>query len=174
MSLILKQIFNLIRLLHTEGSVRGIAAGVALGFVLGLSPALSLQSILAIIVLLIFRIQITAALISSFFFKFIAFLLSPAFDSIGRAILEFEPLKPIFTTLYNLPIIPYTQFYNSVVMGAGALSIVLSPVVYMLARFVISKYQKTIAAKFNNSKLIKGLKATKLIQWYLKYEELKV
>ena len=173
MSLILKQIFNLIKLLHSESGDRSIALGIALGFILGMSPLLSLQAIFVILILLVFRIQIGACIVSSFFFKFMAFLLSPVFDKAGRLVLETESLKPAFTSLYNMPIIPYTKFYNSVVMGAGITSIVLAPIIYFIFKAVIKKYRAGVVSKTNNSKIWKAFKATKIIQWYLKYDEIK-
>lgn len=173
MSLILKQIFNLIKLLHSESGDRSIALGIALGFILGMSPLLSLQAIFVIFVLLVFRIQIGSCLVASFFFKFIAFLLSPVFDKAGRLVLETESLKPLFTSLYNMPVVPYTKFYNSVVMGSGVASLILAPLIYFLSKSIIKKYRSTVVKKTNNSKLWKAFKATKVIQWYLKYDQIK-
>ncbi len=77
MTLLLKQLFGLIKLLNSETGVNQIATGIAAGFVLGMSPTLSLQSLLIFLLILVFRVQAGAALLSAFFFKFLAFLLDP-------------------------------------------------------------------------------------------------
>lgn len=172
MTLILKQIFALLKVLNSDKGENQIAAGIACGLVLGFAPALSLQTIFIFIVIFFFRIQAGAAFTSAFFFSFIAWILDPAFDIVGSSILEMEAMHGLFTTMYNLPIIPFTKFYNSVVMGAGALSIVLSPFMYLIAKKLIIKYRVTILARFQETKFWKAVKATGFYKWYVKYDEL--
>lgn len=172
MTILIKQIINLIKLLHSETETRPIAWGVSLGFILGMTPAFSLQTILVFFCLFIFRIQIGAAFLSAFFFKFIAFFLDPVFHPIGALVLEAESLKGIFTTLYNMPIVPFTRFYNSIVMGSGVVSIILSPVVYFLTKVLVSKYRTVVVARVANTKYWKLFKATAIYKWYTSYNNL--
>ena len=146
--------------------------GVACGLVLGFAPMFSLQTVLIIICIFFFRIQAGAALTASFFFAIIAWFFDPVFDSIGGIVLEMDALKGLFTLLYNMPIIPFTKFYNSVVMGAGVVSILFSPVIFFIARIFIVKYRTKVLAKFEETKFWKAVKATKFYKWYAKYDEL--
>ena len=100
MSLILQQIFGFFKLLNSETGHNQIAAGIALGLVLGLSPALSLQALLVFLLIFLFRVQLGAALLSAFFFKFAGYALDPVADPLGRWILELPGLRPLFVTLY--------------------------------------------------------------------------
>ncbi len=170
MTLMLKQFFNFLKLLNSETGSNQIAAGIALGFILGFSPLLSLQGLLVILIMLFFRVQIGAAFISSFFFAFVAYLLDPVCNAIGQSVLEMESLRPLFTELYNMPIVPLTKFYNSLVMGSGVLGFLLSPVIFFLAKVAIHKYRATIVARFKHTKFWKLVKATSLYQWYAKYD----
>jgi uncharacterized protein (TIGR03546 family) len=172
MTFLLKQIFSLIQLLNSDTGTTSIAAGVACGLILGFAPAFSLQTILVILLLFFFRIQMGAATLAAFFFKFAAYLLDPLSNQLGAAVLETEALKPLFTALYNMPIIPFTRFYNSMVMGAGVLSLILALPVFFSAKYLIAKYREVILARFKNSKPWKLLTATKFYQWYAKYAEL--
>lgn len=172
MGLLLKQLFGFIRLLNSDTGTNQLAAGVAVGFILGMTPVLSLQTILVFLVLFLFRIQIGAALITAFFFKFIAYLLDPAFHVVGSLVLEAESLKPLFTTLFNMPIVPFTRFYNSIVMGSGVVTILASPFVFILARILIAKYRATVVERFKQTKFWKAVKATSFYKWYYKYDEL--
>jgi uncharacterized protein (TIGR03546 family) len=173
MGLILKQLFSFIKLLNSETGNISIAMGVTCGFILGMTPSLSLQSLVIFLLLFIFRIQIGAALISAFFFAFVAFLLDPAFHAVGSKVLEIESLQAFYTTLYNMPIIPFTRFNNSIVMGSAVITFALSPIVFILSQFLIIKYRVVILARFKETKIWKAVEATKFYQWYYKYDQYK-
>lgn len=172
MGLLLKQVFAFLKLLNSETGNNQIAAGIAAGFILGMTPALSLQSLAVFILLFFFRIQIGAAFLSAFFFAFIAYLLDPIFDSVGSTILEMPSLQGLFTTLYNMPIVPFTRFNNSVVMGSGVVAFALSPLIFILSNILIHKYRVTVVARIKNTKIWKALQATSLYKWYYKYDQL--
>jgi uncharacterized protein (TIGR03546 family) len=172
MTLILKQIFSLIKLLNSDTGSNQIAAGIACGFILGMTPAFSLQTILVFLIILLFRVQAGAAFLSAFFFKFIAFALDPVFDQIGAAVLEIQALQPIFTTLYNLPIVPLTRFNNTIVMGSGVMTILMAPIVFVGAKIMVMKYRVHFVQRFRATKLWKGVQATSFYQWYYKYDQL--
>ena len=172
MTLILKQIFNLFKLINSDTGENQLAAGIACGFILGFAPGFSLQTVLVITMIFFLRIQMGAAFTSAFFFKIIAWMLDPLFDSVGKVILEIGSLKGLYTTMYNLPIIPFTKFNNSVVMGAMIISIILFPVLYVLSKLMIIKYRVTVVKRFQETKFFKALKATKFYKWYAKYDEL--
>lgn len=172
MVVILKQIFALLKVLNSDTGENQIAAGIACGMVLGLAPMFSLQTVLIIFILFFFRIQIGAALSSSFFFALIAWPLDSFFDLIGRKVLEMDGLHSLLTTMYHMPIIPFTKFYNSIVMGAGVISLLLAPVVFFVIRMLIQKYREKILVKIQATKAWKALKATSLYKWYAKYDEL--
>lgn len=171
MTILLKQFFQLFKLLNSETGTHQIAWGIAFGFVLGMTPAFSLQTILVMLILLFFRVQMGAAFLAAFFFKFMAYLLDPFFHRVGEAVLSNESLRPTFTTLYNMPVVPWTRFYNTIVMGSGVLSLVLTPLVFFLSLVLIKKYRSSIYERFKNSKVFKAFKATGFYKWYVKYEE---
>lgn len=172
MGLILKQIFAFIKLLNSETGTNQISFGIAFGFILGMSPSLSLQTLLVFLVVLIFRVQMGAVFLSAFFFKFIAYLLDPAFDVLGRKILESPSLTNLWTSFYNLPIIPLTRFNNSIVMGSGVISILLVPFLFYLSRWLVTQYRAKVVEKIKKTKTWKALQATSLYKWYYKYDEL--
>lgn len=173
MGLILKQIFAFIKLLNSDTGTISLAAGLTCGFILGMTPVLSLHSLIIFLILFFFRIQIGAALLAAFFFKFAAFLLDPLFDVVGRKVLEIESLAPFFTKLYNMPLIPFTRFNNSIVMGSAVITFALSPIVFIISQRLIIKYRVTVLARFKTTKVWKAVEATKFYQWYYKYEQYK-
>ena len=171
MSLLLKQLFGLIKLLNSETGHNQIAAGIAAGLVLGMSPLLSLQAFLVFLFIAIFRVQAGAAFVAAFFFAFLHWLGDPLFDMIGRDLLESESLARLWTTLYNLPLVPLTRFNNSVVLGAGVVTLLLGPVIFFAARALIVRYRQVVVARMSQSKLWRAVKATSLYNWYYTYEK---
>lgn len=172
MSIIIKQIINLIRLLHSENGLNEITWGLTLGAFLGFSPFFSIQTFLIFFILLIFRIQFGAAFLSAFFFKLVAFLIDPLADVLGRWALENSSLRPVWTSLYNMPIVPYTRFNNSIVMGSFLVALILSPFLFLLFRFLVQKYRMHIVQAFEQTKAWKAFKATKFYDYYVKYDDL--
>jgi uncharacterized protein (TIGR03546 family) len=147
--------------------------GMTCGFILGMTPSLSLHSLIIFLILFFFRIQIGAALVTAFFFKFVAFILDPAFHAVGSKMLELPSLQGFYTTLYNMPLIPFTRFNNSIVMGSAVITFILSPFVFIMSRIFIVKYRATVVARFKETKLWKAIEATKFYQWYYKYDQYK-
>lgn len=172
MTLLLKQLFAFLKLLNSDQGTNQIAAGIACGFVLGMTPFFSLQSLLIFLCIFIFRIQPGAAFISAFFFSFIAYVLDPIFHRVGAWVLELEPLNPLFTKLYNMPIVPLTRFNNTIVMGSGVAALALTPFIFILSRYVIVKYRVTIVARFKQTKFWQAVQATSFYKWYYTYDNL--
>lgn len=172
MTYLLKQIFGLIQLLNSETGTNQIAGGLALGIILGFSPFLSLQTFLVILILLFFRFQIGAAFLAGFFFKFVAFLIDPLADLLGKAALEAEALRGLWTFLYHAPLVPLTRFNNSIVLGSGILGVLLAiPMFFVFRRWIVA-YRVQVVARIKETKYWKALQATSLYKWYASYHSL--
>ncbi|MCC7441457.1 MAG: TIGR03546 family protein [Bdellovibrionales bacterium] len=172
MTLLLKQIFGLFKLLNSDKGTSQIAAGVACGLVLGFTPAFSLQTLLVVAVILLFRVQAGAAFLTAAFFKVPAVFLDPAFDLVGGWALELEALTPIYTTLFHMPLVPFTRFNHSVVMGSGIVALALVVPTYFLSQKLIEKYRDTVVARWKTTKLWKAWTGTTFYKWYCTYEDL--
>ncbi|MBC7419946.1 MAG: TIGR03546 family protein [Bdellovibrio sp.] len=172
MSILAKQLINLIRLLHSETGQNQIASGLAFGIFLGFAPFLSIQTLLVLFIVFIFRVQLGAAFLSAFFFKFIAFLLDPVADKLGRYALESEAFKDLWTTMYNKPLLPMTRFNSSIVMGSFIISLILCPILFFVFRKLIIQYRTTVVVRIESTKYWKAFKATKFYDWYAKYNDL--
>ena len=172
MTLLLKQIFNFLKLLNSDTGTNQLASGLALGLILGFAPFISIQTFLVLLIIFVFRVQIGAAFLSAFFFKFVAFLFDYPAHLLGKSVLETEGLKPLFTSMYNMPLVPMTRFNNSIVMGSMIVSILLFPFAYVLFQKLILKYRQTVVAGFKGTKYWKAFTATKLYNWYCTYDKL--
>jgi uncharacterized protein (TIGR03546 family) len=172
MTLLLKQMFNFLKLLNSDTGTNQLASGLAFGLILGFAPFISIQTFLVLFIIFVFRVQIGAAFLSAFFFKFVAFLFDYPAHLLGKAVLETESLKSLFTSMYNMPLVPMTRFNNSIVMGSMIVSILLFPVAYILFQMLILKYRQTVVARFKGTKYWKAFTATKLYNWYCTYDKL--
>ena len=172
MSLVIGQFISIIKLLHSENGASQIAAGLTIGFFMGLSPLFTLQGAIFIFLLLLLRVQIGAAIAMSAVTKLTAILLTPFLSSIGQYFLTNESFNGFYTTLYNLPLVPFSKFNHSVVMGGLVLSIVLGPVLYLIFYRLILSYQEQAVQRLKKTKFFKAIKASSLVQWYLKYERI--
>lgn len=172
MTVLLKQLFTFFKLLNSDSGTNQLASGLALGVILGFSPFLSLQTLLVLLLVFFFRIQLGAAFLSGFFFKLIAYMVDPAADHLGRAVLESAALRPLFQTLYNMPIVPLTRFNNSIVMGSAIIGVILALPLFFVFKKLIIQYRKTVVEKFKQSKVWKAWAGTKLYAWYCTYDKL--
>lgn len=172
MTIIIKQLLNLIRLLHSDTGQNQIASGLAFGVFLGFAPFISIQTLLVLLIVFIFRVQLGAAFLSAFFFKFIAFLLDPVADIFGRWALENPSFRPTWLSMYNTPFVPMTRFNNSIVMGSFIISLFLCPILFFAFRNLIIKYRSTIVQHIENTKAWKAFKATRFYGYYEKYNDL--
>lgn len=172
MTLLLKQLFAFIKLLNSDTGHNQIAAGLALGIVLGFSPMLSLQALLVFLIAFFFRVQLGAAFLSAFFFKFIAFIIDPVADQVGQLVLELPSLRPLYIEMYNMPLVPLTRFNNSIVMGGAIISLLAVIPAYFIFQNAILKYRVNVVAKFEDTKFWKALKATGFYKWYATYKSL--
>lgn len=172
MTLLLKQLFNFLKLLNSDTGTNQLSTGLSLGIVLGFAPFLSIQTFLVIFIVFFFRIQLGAAFLSAFFFKFIAYFFDYPAHVLGKSILENESLHPLFVSMYNMPLIPLTRFNDSIVMGSMLVSILLLPLAFIGFKIAIIKYRATVVARFKDTKFWKAFAATKFYNWYLKYDEL--
>jgi len=126
----LKAVGSVINLLRSEDSPPQIVGGAVLGCLLAFTPFLSPQFILLYLVIMVVKVNLGAATLATLFFSLVAFLLEPAEDALGRLLLvEADFLVPVWAGIYNLPLLPFTRFYNTVVMGSLVISLILAALV---------------------------------------------
>lgn len=172
MTALLKQIFNFLKLLNSDTGTSQLTWGLSLGLILGFAPFISIQTFLVFALIFVFRVQIGAAFLSAFFFKFVAFLFDYPAHLLGKSVLESEGLRPLFTTMYNMPLVPMTRFNNSIVMGSMIVSLLLLPFAFFGFKIAILKYRATVVTRFKGTKFWKAFTATRFYSWYCTYDNL--
>ena len=88
---------------------------------------------------------------------FFAFALDPLLHPIGAFLLNLGALRGLWTWLYNLPIVPWTQFNNTVVLGGFFLGVILIWPIYKAMIPAFEAYSEKIGAKLRKFKIVQLL-----------------
>jgi len=145
-----------------------IGWGIALGFLIGLLPKATLTAQLLLVLLMALRVNIPMALITMLLMTFINTLMDKITDPVGYYLLTSQALYPLWTKLYNTPVLPWTGFNNTVLTGGLVVGLLLMfPVQFAGRRFGVY-YNDKFRDRLVNSKFVKGLKASWLLDWYFR------
>jgi uncharacterized protein (TIGR03546 family) len=164
---LLKLLQSIIKTLHSEGTPGQVAAGITLGAALGLTPLMNLHNLLIFAAIVLLNVSFGGGMLGWALFLPLGFLLDPAFNHTGRVLLVQTPaLTPLWTAMYNAPLLPYTNFNNTVVLGSVVAWLVLALPIYFLARFLIARYRDTVGARVRQSSFYKAVVASKAYNVY--------
>jgi uncharacterized protein (TIGR03546 family) len=163
---LLKLIQSIIKTLHSDGTPGQVAAGVALGSVLGLTPLVNVHNLVIFSLLVVLNVSFGGGMLGWALFVPLGFILDPVFDRIGAALLTATSLRPMWTSLYNTPLVPYTNFNNTVVLGSLVSWLVLAVPIFFAARYGVARYRATIGERVRQSRLYKAVTASQAYNWY--------
>ena len=163
---LLKLIQSIIKTLHSEGTPGQVALGIALGSVLGLSPLMNVHNLLVFSAIVLLNVSFGGGMLGWALFVPVGFLLDPVFDRIGASLLGAPSLRPLWTSWYNTPLVPYTNFNNTVVLGSVVAWLVLLVPIFFAARWAVARYRATIGERVRRSKLYKAVTASRVYNWY--------
>ena len=152
-----KAIARFIKALNGNVKKSQIAAGFAWGLFLGLIPAGNIFWIAIFILSFLFKNNHWSKMLFMFVLMAFSGLIRPPLDLLGWWLLHIDSLQPFFTNLYNMPFVPFTKFYNTLVAGGLAGGVVLCIPVYFLFFGLVALYRNTIGEKLRNSKVIKSI-----------------
>ncbi|MDH3223859.1 MAG: TIGR03546 family protein [Gemmatimonadota bacterium] len=158
---------RLVKALNSEGTPGQVAAGVTLGAAVGMTPLLSLHNLVFVLVILFFNISVPGAVLGWVFFGTAAFLLDPLFDRAGAWILTDGGVLPeLFATVYNTPVLAFTNLTNTVVLGSLMGWLALAVPIFFGARWAIARYRKHIYERYKDARAFKAIRATKAYDVY--------
>lgn len=164
---LLKLLQSLVKTLHSEGTPGQVAAGMALGAALGLTPLMSLHNLLVAALILVLNVSLGGALLGWALFVPLGFMLDPVFDRLGqRLLLETPALTPTWTTWFNTPILPYTNFNNTIVLGSVVIWLALSLPIFFAARYGVARYRATLGERVRRSRFYQAVTASKAYNVY--------
>lgn len=165
--LILKLLQSLVKALHSEGTPGQVAAGIALGSILGLTPLLSLHNLFIVALIFLLNVSLPGAALGWALATPLGFALDPAFDAFGRwLLLDIPALTPLWTALANAPVVPLSNFNNSVVLGSLVAALLLFAPFYVGSRWCVRRYRETLGERVKQSALYRAITASKLYNIY--------
>src|SRR5437899_4848308 len=132
---LIKLIQSLVGALHSEGTPGQLAAGIVLGSFLGLTPLVNIHNAVIFAALVLVNVSFGGGMLGWALFIPFGFLLDPVFDTIGRSLLEAPSLRGLWTAWYNAPLVPYTNFNNTVVLGSVVGWALLALPIFLAPRF---------------------------------------
>lgn len=149
--------------LNSNSRPSELASGIAFGFWLALIPGGNLLWTALFIIAFLLKHNLAALLFSTGLFKLVIPLADTLLDSLGGWILQIPALQGFFTNLYNIPLLPYSNFNNTIVMGGFIAGILCWIPVYFIFLNLVKIYRKKIAPKFAENKIVKALKKVPII-----------
>jgi uncharacterized protein (TIGR03546 family) len=163
---LLKLIQSIIKTLHSEGTPAQVAVGIALGSVLGLTPLMNVHNLIVFSLIVLLNVSFGGGMLGWALFVPVGFLLDPVFDRIGAGLLAAPALRPLWTSWYNTPLVPYTNFNNTIVLGSVVAWLVLAVPIFFAARWGVARYRATIGERVRRSKLYRAITASQVYNWY--------
>jgi uncharacterized protein (TIGR03546 family) len=159
----LKPIAKLIIALNSNLGRKQIAMGFSWGVLLGLIPAGNVLWIVLFAVSFLFKHHHASKILLFAILKLASPAVAPIVDIAGWELLHIEALQPLFTSLYNMPFVPYTKFNNTLVAGGLVGGLILWLPVFALAFLLVTLYRNTLAPKIRESKLVKSINNIPLV-----------
>jgi uncharacterized protein (TIGR03546 family) len=160
-----------IGLFHSNINPDEIAAGFALGSIIGFTPFFALHNLFVFFLIIIFNVNIGAAMFGAFIFSMVGVFTDPIAHQIGYLLLvKAEALTPFWTQLYNMPIVPFTRFNNTVVLGSLIISIILFIPVWLMFKKLIILYRTKWKDKVDKWKIMQLMKSTSIYDYYTKFK----
>jgi len=163
---LIKLIQSLFGALHSEGTPGQLAAGIVLGSFLGLTPLLNLHNALIFALLVLLNVSFAGGMLGWALFIPIGFLLDPLFDWIGHSLLLAPSLRGLWTSCYNTPIVPLTNFNNTVVLGSLVFAVLFAVPLFLAARLAVIRYRATIGERVRQSRWYRAVMASKAYNVY--------
>lgn len=163
---LLKLIQSIIKTLHSEGTPGQVAAGMALGAALGLTPLMNVHNLVVFALIVLLNVSFGGGMLGWALFVPLGFLLDPLFHAIGAGLLEAPSLRGLWTTMYNTPLVPYTSFNNTVVLGSVVGWLGLAVPIFFAARWGVARYRATIGERVQRSRLYQAITASKAYNVY--------
>jgi uncharacterized protein (TIGR03546 family) len=129
---------------------------------LGLTPIANVHNAVVLVILILFNVSFGAGLLGWALFTPVGFLLDPVFERVGRALLIDTPaLRPLWTTMDHTPLVPFTNFGNTIVLGSVVGWLVLFVPIYLLARLAVLRYRSTFGERIREWRIVQAITASK-------------
>jgi uncharacterized protein (TIGR03546 family) len=161
---------KLVKALHDNTSPSELAGGFVIGAMIGLLPKFNLTALALWCVLILLRVNIGFGLLATVLFSIVGSITDPLVEKLGFFLLTDVPaLTGLWTLLYNTPIIPFSAFNDTLVMGNFVFGLLLAGPLFLLVRKGIVSYRVAFKEKIMKWRVVQALTATKVFDLYLRW-----
>lgn len=133
-----------------------IGAAFACGVLLALIPFGNLLWLLLFGVFFFVKLHTGTLVLTIVVFKLFIGLADPLTDTAGLWVLTQPGLESYFIQAANTPVVPLTEFNNSLVAGGLIMGLLLWVPLFFLGRTAVGYYRKGVRDKLASSKLVKS------------------
>lgn len=155
---ILTFIRKLFKVLSSDSSPSAIAFAVAFGIVAGCVPLLSGLALFMFFLVLILRVQITAALFAWALTRLAAVAgLERYYEDLGYGLLERESLQPFWTWLINLKVFAWFSLDKYAALGGALVGVFLGAALFFPVRWLIIAYRRWAHEQLSQNKFFRWL-----------------
>jgi uncharacterized protein (TIGR03546 family) len=140
-----------------------VAAGVAFGLLLALIPPGNLLWPLILILTFFLKLNLGAELAALGVFRLLVPLADPLLDEIGYRVLTAQALRPVLASVYDVPLLPFTRFNNTIVMGGLVAGLVLWVPIFLLSRVGIVLFRTHLQPRIAESRIVKAFTRIPLV-----------
>jgi len=149
---------KLVKFLNSKESVENISYSLTLALIYSITPFNYIVHPLILVILIGFNGNLFIFFIMTPILSMITPMIMNEIHAIGNMILSNGTLTPLFQRMSEIPILSYTNWNNTVSMGAYISSIILAYPIYKFYNFSLKKYRHIVIEKMKKSKLIHLIK----------------
>lgn len=140
-----------------------VAAGIAFGLLLALVPAGNLLWIGLFVVTFFLKLNLGAELAALGVLRLVVPTADPLLDQIGFAVLNAPELDTLWRALAEIPLVAFTRFNNSIVMGGLVAGVALWLPVFFLSRAGVVVFRARIQPRIAESRIVKAFTRIPLV-----------
>jgi len=164
----IRQLAKLLRVLNSETAPINISLAFCFGMVVGFTQISSIHNLIILLIVLLFRINLSAFLVSTVLFKSLSFFLKGIFHQIGLAILTADFYREFGTMLYNITFWKFDRINNTVLAGSLVVSLIAFIPMLFIWNFLIKKYRVYVLTYIKKTKIAQALMSSNLYYYFKK------
>jgi uncharacterized protein (TIGR03546 family) len=155
---------KLLAALNANSRPGEIGGAFACGVMLALIPGGNLLWFVLFIIFFLLKIHTATMLFILLAVSGFSYLADPLFHRTGLYVLSIPALEPVFAAAADLPLVGFTSFNDSVVMGSLLWSILLWVPAYVLGVALVRVYRKKLAPRLAENRLVKAFQRVPLVR----------
>lgn len=138
-----------------DASPSQLAWGTSLGLCFGLVPKGNLTAATLMVFICMLRVNMGAVAAAMVLSSWVGSFLDPQTHKLGEWLLRHESLQEFWTRLFNMPVVPWTAFNNTVVLGSFCTALILLYPVYSLVEWPARRWLPPLQKKLAKYRIVR-------------------